>query len=329
MYPNKSILFVVRGNNTLPSCRFRAYNYQSYLESLGIKVDFLIVEKSKNIFKQILFYTKLPFIGRKHGAVIYQKLTEPLRISLISLFNKNVYYDFDDAMYISEGPFKFALTMKAAPKIIAGNTILQSHAEKYNRNCTIIPTVIEIPPEEHLADYAAPNDTVTLSWIGTSGNLKYLEPIYAAISELITQYPNIRLHVVSENISSVPKHDWIQSELWNFEIEYNALSQCTIGLMPLHDDVWSQGKCACKALQYLSFGKPVITSPVGLNKTIFENEEFGRNATTTEEWKCAIEHYVTHSSHLDEEGRAGYTFVKNNYDISTWAQTLADTVLKN
>jgi hypothetical protein len=276
MEKSKKLLFIVRGGECVPSCRFRAYAFKTHLEKLGIQTDFFIVEKSKNLLKQLTFYASLPFIGKKYDVVIYQKLTEPLRIWLVSLFNKNVYYDFDDAMFISDGYIKFYLTLKAAPKVIAGNPILHQYALAINKHSYIIPTVIDIPtqePPQPLTNNPSRHNTppnsqpaFVISWIGTARNLQYLTPLYEAIEQLYPAHPHLQLSILSDNLKDIPNYPWIVANLWSYEKEQQELAECTIGTMPLTDDAWSRGKCACKALQYLSFGKPVITSPVGINK---------------------------------------------------------------
>jgi hypothetical protein len=44
------------------------------------------------------------------------------------------------------------------------------------------------------------------------------------------------------------------------ETKYKSLKKIHIGLMPLHDDDWSNGKCGFKALQYMSIGMPAIVN---------------------------------------------------------------------
>ena len=48
-----------------------------------------------------------------------------------------------------------------------------------------------------------------------------------------------------------------------------------IGIMPLKDTEYTKGKCAFKAIQYMSAGLPVIISPVGLNNEVINHGESG------------------------------------------------------
>jgi glycosyltransferase involved in cell wall biosynthesis len=97
--------------------------------------------------------------------------------------------------------------------------------------------------------------------------------------------------------------------------------------MPLEDSEWCAGKCACKALQYLSYGKPVISSPVGVNRELFSGADFGVLAETVEEWKRAILGYRSNPDSVQKAGEAGHAFVRERYNLESWAGELADMVL--
>lgn len=102
---------------------------------------------------------------------------------------------------------------------------------------------------------------------------------------------------------------------------------CDIGLMPLEHTAWCAGKCACKALQYLSYGKPVVTSPVGMNLSMFENKTFGLLATNRSEWKRAIKAYLDDPGLRRRGGAEGRAFVQEHYNVDGWAKVLAEKLL--
>ena len=110
-----SVLFIVRGDETVPSCRFRAFQYREPLREIGVEAGYVILERSKNPFRQFLFHLKLIPALKKHRVVIFQKLLEPWRLIFLKAFNRNLYYDFDDAMYAAKDGARFPATVRAAP----------------------------------------------------------------------------------------------------------------------------------------------------------------------------------------------------------------------
>jgi hypothetical protein len=255
--------------------------------------------------------------------VVFQKLLEPWRLVFIRFFNANLHFDFDDAMYLGKDGAKFAATIKAAPHIIAGNKTLANEARKYNSNVTIIPTVIPIP--ESVPSLQSVNGALILSWIGTGPNLVYLDPLLAALDDMDSKKPfNLILRILTDTPELAPRRSWITSLQWTRVMEEREFRNCDVGLMPLPNNRWCQGKCACKALQYLSFGKPVITSPVGVNSELFVDGTFGILAVTQEEWKAALCFYGNNACQRREAGDAGYRFVRKNFSIESWAVILAE-----
>lgn len=55
------------------------------------------------------------------------------------------------------------------------------------------------------------------------------------------------------------------------EEEEADLRSFDIGLMPLSVDLWSQGRCGLKILQYFGMGLPVFYTPVRINQDIVQD----------------------------------------------------------
>ncbi len=321
----RSILFIVRGDETVPSCRFRAYQFREPLQKIGIRTEYVILEKSRNPIRQVLFHLRLIPVLRRHGAVVFQKLLEPKRIRYLRLFNDNVFFDFDDAMYAAPDAADFPATMQAAPRILAGNETLAARARAFNPNVIIIPTTVPLPSLPPLR--TDDRRDAVLSWIGTSANLPYLEPVLEALEDLHAEGIRFLLSILTEKPERAPVRSWIRTARWTPLLEEEEFRMCDIGLMPLEHTAWCAGKCACKALQYLSYGKPVVTSPVGMNLSMFENKTFGLLATNRSEWKRAIKAYLDDPGLRRRGGAEGRAFVQEHYNVDGWAKVLAEKLL--
>ena len=66
------------------------------------------------------------------------------------------------------------------------------------------------------------------------------------------------------------------------------VSAFDVGIMPLEDSPWEQGKCGYKLIQYMACGKPVIASPVGVNTRIVTPGINDYLAETTRDWVQAL-----------------------------------------
>jgi glycosyltransferase involved in cell wall biosynthesis len=97
---------------------------------------------------------------------------------------------------------------------------------------------------------------------------------------------------------------------WSPEIEAQALHAMHVGLMPLPDDDWTRGKCSFKMLQYMSCGKPVVVSPVGMNAEILALGRVGLAAEKETDWYEALEYLYTHRADAQDCGKSGRSVVE-------------------
>ena len=256
-------------DENLPSLRLRVLEIMKHLEG-DFYQERLVAPLSIFEFKEIIDSV------RAADVVIIQKHLLPLYLLLLlKLFSKKLVYDFDDAVYVrrsSGGGFKlsnkkdrrFKFMCKAADVVIAGNQVLKEKAQAAGaKNIRILPTAVECNPIPSNIDRTC--DKVTLGWIGTGSNLVYLEGIESVLLNLRNAGYSFKLSVMAnkapefEEFADVEFHEWAPS------LESDFLASIDIGLMPLADNEHTRGKCAYKALQYMSYGKPVVVSDVGVN----------------------------------------------------------------
>lgn len=136
---------------------------------------------------------------------------------------------------------------------------------------------------------------VNLVWIGTSSNLEFLDIVVEALDKVSAEIKSIErkdvyLYVVC-NTPYQPKKKICELQIKNYKWERDKANKIMkishVGIMPLKQSKIAEGKGAFKLIQYLSFGIPIIASPVGFNKEVVD-ERSGFLADTDEEWKDAL-----------------------------------------
>jgi glycosyltransferase involved in cell wall biosynthesis len=80
-------------------------------------------------------------------------------------------------------------------------------------------------------------------------------------------------------------------------------------------DIWSEGKCGFKGLQYMSLGIPALMSPVGVNTQIVSHLENGFLPLTLEDWKLHLEKLLIDRDLRKNIGEAGKRTIRQRYSV--------------
>lgn len=132
------------------------------------------------------------------------------------------------------------------------------------------------------------------------------------------------LYVVSGEPFKFPRSDFpVINVPWSEEAEEEVLRQVDIGLIPLIDDEWSRGKCAYKALIFMSHGIPVIASPVGVKADLMREGVNGLFASREDEWVEKITLLATDIELRRKIGEAGYRTFSSAYTFEVVSGKLA------
>lgn len=313
------------------SCRYRVLQYLPYLKKQGVEVYLHFYQRRWT--DKLKFYNTL-----KNYDLLYlhRKLFSLPEFCYIRKNANKIIYDFDDAlMYRSSGSknphsrsrrLKFAFLAKRVDWIVAGNQFLKSEALRYNSNVEVIPTSIDLSrysmKEDHCQD-----GRIVIGWMGSSSTLKYLKGLTPVLEDLFVEFPNICLKIVCDNFFDLPKMPVIKKR-WSQEEEVEDLKSFDIGIMPLSNDLWSQGKCGLKILQYYSVGLPVVCSPVGVNKDIVQDNENGFWAQNWEEWKRSLSKLIQDETLRKSFGRKGRMAVEQSYSLEINGPRLLEILRK-
>jgi glycosyltransferase involved in cell wall biosynthesis len=210
--------------------------------------------------------------------------------------------------------------VKGSDAVTVGNQFLKKEVLKVDRTkrVFVIPTSVDTnlyPKKKNFSD----RQEITLGWIGTKGNLKYLkslDPVFEAIRQ---RFPQVKLKIVSNEFYdsfTLP----LVKKVWKLEDENEDLVSFDIGLMPLSDDLWSRGKCGLKIIQYLSVGVPVICTPVGINSDIVKDGENGFWATNLQEWVDRLSTLIQNPKLRYQMGLKGIETVEKEYSLTVTSE---------
>ncbi len=120
----------------------------------------------------------------------------------------------------------------------------------------------------------------------------------------------------------------ITSVPWSEVTEIEQILDMDIGIMPLANTLWEQGKCAYKLLQTMAAARPVIASPVGANCKVVHHGINGFLADTTEQWITALRSLTSDPELRNRLGIAARQTVEQNYSTQKVLPSLV-SVLKN
>ena len=125
----------------------------------------------------------------------------------------------------------------------------------------------------------------------------------------------VKLKIVSQhrqiNINGIN----LEFEQWTPEIDKSVLTSFDIGIMPMPDTKWTRGKCAFKAILYMSVGIPCVSSPVGVTVDIIKDGINGFLADSIDEWKDKLSALIESQNLRTETGENGRKTVEEKYSV--------------
>jgi len=238
--------------------------------------------------------------------------------------------DIDDAVFLRY-PEKFQALMQMSDLVVCGNTYLMEKVEPLNSRRLHVPTCIDLS-DYGVRDVKLDDALPVVGWMGTTGNLKYLE-VPAEALRIVSQEIPFQLRVVVPDAKPLSEFDLsgvnVMHEPWDPANEVRQLQQMDIGLMPLFpNQEWDIYKCGLKLIQYLAVGVPGIAAPVGVNTKIIAGNRNGFLAQTTAEWTTALRVLLTDAGLRQEMGASGRKTVEERYSIQANYPVLRDALLE-
>jgi glycosyltransferase involved in cell wall biosynthesis len=240
--------------------------------------------------------------------------------------------DFDDAIFHNYDLHRSAWVrriygrridrlMEGARLVIAGNRYLADRATATGaRWVEVVPTVVDLaryPAKQTYSDAAKPR----IVWIGSPSTVQYLLELSEPFGVLAKRQP-FTLRVIGGGTITVPGVD-VESLPWSADTEAAVLAECDVGIMPLRDTPWEQGKCSYKLIQYMACGLPTVASPIGANRDVVIEDETGFFADTAYAWVEKMELLLSDAALRQRLGQAGRARVETEYCLQQTAPRLA------
>lgn len=333
-----------------PSSRYRVHQFLPFLSSSGIDVDIQSLHDDS--------YLDARFAGRRAGAryladrllrrllrltavkhyqvVFIQKEMFPylpgLPESMLAHMGVRMVVDIDDAIHLfyerASGWKRRLLrnkipgVMANASLVLAGNRNLARYASQFARQVVLFPTVVDT--ERFTPGRRSPRDVPVVGWMGTPQTVGYLQAIAPALEAVARELP-FSLLVVG---APAPRLDGVSavSRPWVEANEVADLREMDVGVMPLPDDAWSDGKCGLKLLQYMSAGVASIASPRGSATDIVAHGENAFLAGDVGEWTAHLRTLLSSPETRARIGANGRDTVVADYALSVHGPLLASYI---
>ena len=306
------ILFWVPYPSEGASNRYRIEQYLPYLKKTWAHVlhpfwssnAYKILYQKGCLLKKTLYFAlgslkrilDILFLFRYDIVIIHREaypIGGPIFEALLHFFNKTFIFDFDDAIFLPtcsrannfiekfKRPDKVSSIISKSSYVIAGNSYLADFASRYSRDVCVIPTSIDT--SKYKACVKDKKSDIVIGWVGSLTTIDFLAPLSSVFMRLSQKYPHIKFKIIGGNFS-IHGLTNIVSKQWSACEEISDLQTFDIGIMPMLDNKWTNGKCGFKAILYMSCGIPSVCSAVGVNKEIISDGENGFLATTSDDW---------------------------------------------
>jgi glycosyltransferase involved in cell wall biosynthesis len=235
--------------------------------------------------------------------------------------------DYDDAIFHNYDQHAYSWVrqvygrrldglMANAALVVGGNQYLAQRARDAGAHrVEVLPTVIDLDryPYRPKANALTPatDESQHIVWIGSPSTVRYLQLLREPLQALAERHSFV-LRVIGGGAVDIPG---VQVEVvpWAEDTEVENISACDVGVMPLLDSPWEQGKCGYKLIQYMACGLPVVASGVGVNSEIVKQGESGFLASTHDEWVHALKTLLTDAALRQRMGQAGRRKVERQY----------------
>jgi hypothetical protein len=254
-----------------------------------------------------------------------------MRIEELASAGRRLVLDVDDPIWLDSTPGagghrlaflkgtrrKLTVLAGRADSVVAGNAYLAEWLSRYADDVTIIPSVVDT--ERSVQRLHRASATVVLGWIGSPSSFRHLEALAPSLADAAAMARDIdfEMWVMGGGHVSVPGIR-CRAVPWSEDAESDFLGHIDIGLMPLADNVWTRGKCAYKAIQYMAASIPVIADDVGVSAGVIGDGRAGHVVRSPSDWSEAIVSLARDADERARLGKDGRRRAIADYSLQRW-----------
>lgn len=335
------ILVLSEGDARHPSVEHRVLWPLERLQSAGV-VSSLVCGRLRRWGRSIVWWVGPACLVRAWRAsaeadVLLVHRTAHLGVALLCWLVRwrrkiPIVFDFDDALYVRwHGPLSHPLyaglpwVLRASKVAWCGSHALVDFAGRFT-TAEWIPTPVAPVFRDGVRDGDGPPVIV---WMGNGPvHLESLSILREPL-ERLARVSRFRLQIVSA-LGSEPVRTLFQSLAARVDVDFGwdtwqpvaelaaRLQRADIGVMPLVDSRWSEGKCAIKALEAMAAGLPVVCSAVGENLAVAGiHSEHAMLARDGRQWYRALRALVCCPRLRQVYGQRGRARVQGRYDLES------------
>ncbi len=346
------VLALTRYSSLGPSSRVRFYQYVPFLTSFGMELQVapllgndyvrnLYGGKHQPIFSMLQAYiSRITYlVNSRHFDLLWiEKELLPWLPTLAEklLLRRGIpcVVDYDDAVFHRydqhRNPFIRALLgkkidaiMRQATTVVVGNEYLAERASLAGAGrIERLPSVVDI---SRYTTKEKTGEQFRIGWIGSPITAPYLGLIKDALEE-VAKLTGARVVLVGSGDQD-PLPGVAKDVLpWSEDSEVAQIQSFDVGIMPLPDGPFEQGKCGYKLIQYMACGLPVVASPVGVNTRIVEQGITGFQASTNADWVEALVMLAKDPGMRTALGKAGRIKVEQEYSLQVTAPRLLQII---
>ena len=343
-----SVLYLTRYDRLGASSRYRFFQFFPALEASGVRCtaaplfDAAYLQRRYqrggggigDLARAVLRRLGALLTARSYDLVVIEYELMPYLPALLErclvLLGVRYLVEYDDAIFHrydrSPHPLvrtllsgKIASVMRHSCLTIAGNDYLADYARRAGApRVETVPTVLDLG--RYPAPPAADNPCFTIGWIGSPSTSQYLLEVAEPLAAVCAGGRG-RLVLIGADPVDLPGVPVLRVP-WSEATEVAQICSFDVGIMPLPETPWAQGKCGFKLIQYMACGLPVVASPVGVNSRIVEQGSNGFLAQGTGQWIAALSALRDDRALRVRMGKTGRGKVEKQYSTEVVAPEL-------